>query len=350
MANSFVPNGHLTFRQGIEFIVQNCFERDGNDFVDSFEQYLDFLNQIELPQNCINDPLVEEGLIASFSLCNRLGLLLSSERLYLKTCQLTEKVIVKQHVTLSDRGLNQLIGAHVKILLHCQSGSSSTLKEAVLVSLGALLYDNGGRVISDHRESILGSTAGGRFVFAQIPPEELDGVILPLCLQSSTTSISLGALKCVRNITMKGGKNGNDVPLNFTHASRCYDLFMHIILTPSNLPAVSQSSQITGSLDATINYCQKLLTCFKGIENCLLLNHDVQLEKIGHLMAALKLCMFFGITGSYAVPLISQSSCLYPTPLSIPDAPLTMKEIGILPGKVAPSPNKKNRRRGKKEQ
>ena len=317
-----IQSNQVTYKQGIDFILRLCYGKNDADISSSFEQHLDLLlqsdNNNHHPTN-VEAQGQEEGLLACFALCNRIKDP-SVQRLQLKTCQLTERLIAKHHLKLSDGDLNRLITHHLEIFQGLFSTGSEisthvVFLDAILASLGSLLFDNGNRVSPEHKDALLGATPPATPTsairvtpFSQLRLESLDGLLPPLCSVSCPPSTRLAALKCLRNLTIKGApvRNANGAneatPLNPFHATRCYDVFLHFVLSPTSLPVVGgvvTPPPAPGAVDSVIGYAQRQLTAFQGIENCLLLNCGVHTDNIGHLMAALKSFMFFGITGSY---------------------------------------------------
>ena len=314
-------SNQITMKQGIDFILKICYGKDEADLAASFEQQLDFLLQCDNNnhhhQSVIDTRGYEEGLLACFALCRRVEGS-AGERLLLKTCQLTEKLIAKHHLKLSDEALNQLISQHLEFCqrqFHSKGADFSTnviFIDSILASLGSLLFENGSRISQSHKDALLGispsaSSSHRSSTFAQLRLDHLDGLLPPLPSPSCPASTRLAALKCLRNLTIKNAArnigaaaNETTAPLSAFHATRCYDVFLHVILSPMTLPTIGGiMAPPPGAVDAVIAYAQRQLTAFQGIENCLLLNYDVHGENVGHLMAALKSFMFFGITGSY---------------------------------------------------
>ena len=219
---------HVSFKQSIDFVLKLCYGRDDTELSASFEPYLDSLLLCDNNNQYHHDDASNEnGLLACFKLCDRIGPP-HIDRLQLKTCQLTEKLIVKHHLKLTDGGLNQLISHHLELCrkLLLESGlpkSASNYLEVVLTSLGSLLFENGARISQTHKDALLGLTAttsssssasNRASTFSQLSLDDLDGLLAPLCSSSSPPAIRLPALKCLRNLTIKSSARGSvETPL-----------------------------------------------------------------------------------------------------------------------------------------
>ena len=215
----------VSFKQGIDFVLKLCYGRDETELAASFEPYLDTLLLCDNNNQYYHDDVYNEnGLLACFKICDRIGPV-HFERLQFKTCQLTEKLIVKHHLKLSDGGLNQLISHHLILCqkLFQESGfqkSAANYLEVVLTSLGSLLFENGARISQAHKDALLGSlsltsaSSNRASTFSQLCLDDLDGLLSPLCSSSSPSSVRLPALKCLRNLTIKSSARGSvETPL-----------------------------------------------------------------------------------------------------------------------------------------